>query len=83
MRRRTAEHMVRSKQTRAHVLTAVEVDFDAVERARSARRRSGRRARASRLTYLPFIARAFSDALASSPPSTPASGGTRSPSTTT
>ena len=34
IRRRTAEHMVRSKATSAHVATAIEVDFEAVERVR-------------------------------------------------
>src|SRR5206468_165939 len=36
IRRRTAEHMVRSKATSAHVLVVVETDFEAVDRVRSA-----------------------------------------------
>src|SRR5204863_211607 len=36
IRRRTAEHMVRSKATSAHTLTAIEVDYDRVERVRQA-----------------------------------------------
>jgi 2-oxoglutarate dehydrogenase E2 component (dihydrolipoamide succinyltransferase) len=63
IRRRTAEHMVRSKATSAHVATAVEVDFEAVERVRRAH---GARFRADEgfgLTYLPFIVRAFCDAV--------------------
>src|SRR5690606_6358835 len=36
IRRRTAEHMVMSKQVSPHVLTAVEVDFEGVERVRRA-----------------------------------------------
>ena len=39
IRRRTAEHMVRSKATSAHVYTSVEVDFERVERVRRAPRR--------------------------------------------
>ena len=36
IRRRTAEHMVRSKHTSAHTVVAVEVDYAAVERVRQA-----------------------------------------------
>jgi 2-oxoglutarate dehydrogenase E2 component (dihydrolipoamide succinyltransferase) len=67
IRRRTAEHMVRSKATSAHVATAVEVDFESVERVR---RSHGARFRADEgfgLTYLPFIVRAFCDAVHSYP----------------
>jgi pyruvate dehydrogenase E2 component (dihydrolipoamide acetyltransferase) len=63
IRRRTAEHMVRSKATSAHVATAVEVDFEVVERVR---RTHGVRFRSEEgfgLTYLPFIVRAFCDAV--------------------
>jgi 2-oxoglutarate dehydrogenase E2 component (dihydrolipoamide succinyltransferase) len=61
IRRRTAEHMVRSKATSAHVYTSVEVDYERIERVR---RSFGERFRAEEgftLTYLPFICRAFSD----------------------
>jgi len=67
MRRRTAEHMVRSKHTSPHVLTAVEVDFHAVERARSAHQQEWKQREGFALTYLPFIARAVCDALAEFP----------------
>jgi 2-oxoglutarate dehydrogenase E2 component (dihydrolipoamide succinyltransferase) len=63
IRRRTAEHMVRSKATSAHVATSIEVDFESVERVRRA---YGARFRAEEgfgLTYLPFIVRAFCDAV--------------------
>jgi 2-oxoglutarate dehydrogenase E2 component (dihydrolipoamide succinyltransferase) len=63
IRTRTGEHMVMSKQVSPHVLTAVEVDFEAVERVR---RRHGAQWKAEEgfsLTYLPFIARALVDAL--------------------
>ncbi len=61
IRRRTAEHMVRSKATSAHVYTSVEVDFERIERVR---RGAGSRFAAEegfQLTYLPFVCRAFSD----------------------
>ena len=67
MRRRTAEHMVRSKHTSPHVLTAVEVDFHAVERSRSAHQQEWKEREGFSLTYLPFIARAVCDALAEFP----------------
>lgn len=63
----TGEHMVRSKATSPHVLTAVEVDFESVERVRQQHRQEWRAAEGFSLTYLPFIARAVCDALADYP----------------
>jgi 2-oxoglutarate dehydrogenase E2 component (dihydrolipoamide succinyltransferase) len=63
MRRRTAEHMVRSKSTSPHAFIAAETDFENVERVR---RSHGARFRAEEgfsLTYLPFVARAAVEAL--------------------
>jgi 2-oxoglutarate dehydrogenase E2 component (dihydrolipoamide succinyltransferase) len=61
IRRRTAEHMVRSKATSAHVYTSIEVDFERVERTRRAHDAAWRAQEGFSLTYLPFICRAFSD----------------------
>jgi pyruvate/2-oxoglutarate dehydrogenase complex dihydrolipoamide acyltransferase (E2) component len=63
IRRRTAEHMVRSQATAAHVLITVEVDFVGVERARRAVRDSFKAKEGFSLTYLPFVARAVIDAI--------------------
>ncbi|MDQ6725811.1 MAG: 2-oxo acid dehydrogenase subunit E2 [Actinomycetota bacterium] len=63
IRRRTAEHMVRSQATSAHVLTAVEVDFEAVDRVRRAHRESFKAEEGFSLTYLPFVSRAVIDAI--------------------
>jgi pyruvate dehydrogenase E2 component (dihydrolipoamide acetyltransferase) len=66
-RQMTAEHMVRSKATSAHVLQAVEVDFSNVD---AARRRAGSKWKAKEgfsLSYLPFIAKAVCDAIAEFP----------------
>jgi len=63
IRKRTGEHMVRSKQTSPHVLTAMEVDFEAVERVRRAHRSAWKEQEGFSLTYLPFIARAVVDAM--------------------
>jgi pyruvate dehydrogenase E2 component (dihydrolipoamide acetyltransferase) len=63
LRRRIAEHMVRSKATSAHVLQAVEVDFSGVESARGALRKAWKEREGTSLTYLPFVARAVALAL--------------------
>jgi pyruvate dehydrogenase E2 component (dihydrolipoamide acetyltransferase) len=63
IRRRTAEHMIRSKQTSAHVYASIEVDFEGVERVRSAVREEFKAAEGFSLTYLPFISRAVVDAI--------------------
>jgi 2-oxoglutarate dehydrogenase dihydrolipoamide succinyltransferase (E2 component) len=67
IRIRTAENMVRSKQTAAHVWTSVEVDFEKVERVRQARKAEFKATEGFSLTYLPFISRAVIDALKAYP----------------
>ena len=63
IRRRTADHMVMSKQTSPHVLTAIEVDYEGVEKVRRASKQAWKAEEGFSLTYLPFIARAVVDAL--------------------
>jgi 2-oxoglutarate dehydrogenase E2 component (dihydrolipoamide succinyltransferase) len=63
MRRRTAEHMVRSKATSPHAFIANEVDFEAVERVRTAWGERFKAEEGFALTYLPFVARATIEAL--------------------
>jgi 2-oxoglutarate dehydrogenase E2 component (dihydrolipoamide succinyltransferase) len=67
IRRRTAEHMTRSKATSAHVYASIEVDFEGVERARSAQKDAFKAAEGFSLTYLPFISRAVVDAIRTYP----------------
>lgn len=67
IRRRTAEHMVRSKATSAHTLVACEADFEAVERVRLANRERFRAEEGFSLTYLPFVALATVEALRAFP----------------
>lgn len=62
-RRVTAEHMVRSKATSAHVLQAMDVDFSAVDAARMGRKDAWKSDKGYSLTYLPFVARAVCQAL--------------------
>lgn len=66
-RKRTAEHMVRSKSTSPHVLQAVEVDFHRVASVRSARGADWKSSEGFSLTYLPFIARAVCQAIGDFP----------------
>jgi pyruvate dehydrogenase E2 component (dihydrolipoamide acetyltransferase) len=54
---------VMSKQTSPHVLTAIEVDYENVERVRRRHRDAWKAEEGFSLTYLPFIARALSGAL--------------------
>jgi pyruvate/2-oxoglutarate dehydrogenase complex dihydrolipoamide acyltransferase (E2) component len=63
IRRRTAEHMVRSKATSAHTMVAIEVDYAGVDKVRGAERTRFKEAEGFSLTYLPFITRAVVDAL--------------------
>ena len=58
IRRVTAEHMVSSKATSAHVMQAVEVDFSGVDRVRMPKRNDWKSRQGFSLTYLPFVARA-------------------------
>ncbi len=67
MRLITADLMVRSLNTSAHVWTSVEVDFEQVERVRQRHREQFRKQEGASLTYLPFIARAVCDALRAFP----------------
>jgi 2-oxoglutarate dehydrogenase E2 component (dihydrolipoamide succinyltransferase) len=63
IRRRTAEHMIRSQETSAHTLVVLEADFENVEQVRRAHRESFRAEEGFSLTYLPFVARATVEAL--------------------
>ncbi len=67
LRVRTAENLIKAKQTAAHVWTSVEVDYERVERVRQARSEAWKKEEGFSLTYLPFIARATIDALKTYP----------------
>ncbi len=58
VRQAIAEHMIRSRQTAAHMTTEVDVDLSAVIRARTALNRSRLANGEAKLSFLPFIARA-------------------------
>jgi 2-oxoglutarate dehydrogenase E2 component (dihydrolipoamide succinyltransferase) len=67
IRKRIAEHMVRSKATSAHILVVAEVDYAAVEALRARVRDELLRSEAVNLTYLPFVCRAVVDGIAQYP----------------
>lgn len=67
IRRATASHMVRSKATTPHAVQAVEVDFQAVDKARQAIGKEWKEREGYSLTYMPFIARAVCDAIGKYP----------------
>jgi pyruvate dehydrogenase E2 component (dihydrolipoamide acetyltransferase) len=67
VRRRTAEHMAKAWTTVPHVLQAMEADFHRVEQARREMGAEWRRRQGFSLSYLPFIMRAVSVALAKFP----------------
>ena len=63
IRRRTAEHMIRSKATSAHTLMVKEADYELVEQIRLTHGEQFRSEEGFRLSYLPFAARAAVEAL--------------------
>jgi 2-oxoglutarate dehydrogenase E2 component (dihydrolipoamide succinyltransferase) len=67
IRKRTAEHLAKSWSTVPHVLQAIEVDFQRVDQARATAGAAWKAREGFTLTYLPFIARAVSVALAKFP----------------
>ncbi len=67
MRRRTAEHMVRSLDTSAHVSMSMEIDFERIERVRRAAQAEWRAREGFSLTYLPFVSRALVDTITEYP----------------
>jgi pyruvate dehydrogenase E2 component (dihydrolipoamide acetyltransferase) len=63
IRRRTAEHMVRSKATSAHTLVVLEADYETIEQTRRSEGAAFKAQEGFSLTYLPFVARATVEAL--------------------
>jgi pyruvate dehydrogenase E2 component (dihydrolipoamide acetyltransferase) len=67
VRKRVAENMAKSWTTAPHVLQVAEADFNGVEQARRAASAQWKQREGFSLTYLPFIVRAVSIALAKYP----------------
>jgi pyruvate dehydrogenase E2 component (dihydrolipoamide acetyltransferase) len=66
IRRKTAEHMVLSKRTSAHVSTVFEMDMTRIDQLRQ-RYKASFEERGVRLTYTPFVLKAVVDALKAFP----------------
>ncbi len=66
IRRKTAEHMVLSKRTSAHVSTVFEIDMTRIDQLRQ-KHKAAFEERGVRLTYTPFILKAVVDALKAFP----------------
>lgn len=67
IRRKTAEHMVQSKRTSAHVTTFFEIDMTRVDHLRHKHKAAYEERSGVKLTYLPFILKATVDALKAFP----------------
>jgi 2-oxoglutarate dehydrogenase E2 component (dihydrolipoamide succinyltransferase) len=66
IRKKTAEHMLLSKRTSAHVSTVFEIDFTRIDQLRQKHRASFEE-RGVKLGYLPFVLKALVDALQAFP----------------
>jgi pyruvate dehydrogenase E2 component (dihydrolipoamide acetyltransferase) len=67
VRQAIAEHMIRSRQTAAHMTTEVDVDLTAVVKARTELNKARLAVGEAKLSFLPFIARATCAALGEYP----------------
>jgi 2-oxoglutarate dehydrogenase E2 component (dihydrolipoamide succinyltransferase) len=67
IRKKTAEHMVLSKRTSAHVSTVWEIDMTRVDQLRKKYQASYQERSGVKLTYMPFIVKATVDALKAFP----------------
>jgi 2-oxoglutarate dehydrogenase E2 component (dihydrolipoamide succinyltransferase) len=67
MRRRIAENMLNSRRTSAHVTTIFEIDFTNIARLRDRVKKQFEAQNGAKLTYLPFVIKATTDALKALP----------------
>jgi 2-oxoglutarate dehydrogenase E2 component (dihydrolipoamide succinyltransferase) len=63
MRKKIAEHMVLSRRTSAHVTTVYEIDMTRVAKLRDANREDFQERTGTKLTFMPFIFKAVTDAI--------------------
>jgi len=63
MRKKIAEHMVASRRTSAHVSTVYEIDMTKVAKLRDEHRKVFEERTGTKLTYMPFIFKAVTDAI--------------------
>jgi pyruvate dehydrogenase E2 component (dihydrolipoamide acetyltransferase) len=63
MRKKIAEHMVISRRTSAHVTTVYEIDMSKVAKLREDNRKGFEERTGTKLTFMPFIFKAVTDAI--------------------
>ncbi len=63
MRKKIADHMVLSRRTSAHVTTVYEIDMSKVAKLRDENRKAFQERTGTKLTYMPFIFKAVTDAI--------------------
>jgi pyruvate dehydrogenase E2 component (dihydrolipoamide acetyltransferase) len=63
MRRKIAEHMVMSQRTSAHVATVYEIDMTRIQRLRERNRAEFQQRNGTKLTFMPFIFQAITQAI--------------------
>src|SRR6185503_19402181 len=63
MRKKIAEHMVLSRRTSAHVTTVYEIDMSRVAKLREENRKTFEERTGTKLTFMPFIFKAVTDAI--------------------
>jgi pyruvate dehydrogenase E2 component (dihydrolipoamide acetyltransferase) len=63
MRKKIAEHMVTSQRTSAHVATVYEIDMTRVQRLRERNRAEFQQRNGTKLTFMPFIFQAVTQAI--------------------
>jgi 2-oxoglutarate dehydrogenase dihydrolipoamide succinyltransferase (E2 component) len=63
MRKKIADHMVMSRRTSAHVTTVYEIDMTKVAKLRDENRKAFQERTGTKLTFMPFIFKAVTDAI--------------------
>ena len=63
MRKKIADHMVLSRRTSAHVTTVYEIDMSKVAKLRDENRKAFQERTGTKLTFMPFIFKAVTDAI--------------------
>jgi len=63
MRKKIADHMIASRRTSAHVTTVYEIDMTKVAKLRDENRKAFQERTGTKLTFMPFIFKAITDAI--------------------
>ena len=63
MRKKIADHMIASRRTSAHVTTVYEIDMSRVAKLRDENRKAFQERTGTKLTFMPFIFKAVTDAI--------------------